>query len=119
MQKFKQLEEKVFEAAKLIPRFFNNQPPRTRIFPPNAEPHNERFGLRISAGEIHNGVKTIHLQINKEASSPSLKELRGKIGTNGVVATGQVKMDTPEEDQAEHLKEVFRDMHEQAKEKLG
>jgi hypothetical protein len=120
MQKFKQLEDKVFETGtKVIKKFFNNQAPRTHIFPPPTDRDKERFGLRISVGGVHDGVKTIHLQINRQASSRTLQELRVKIGEFGVVATGYIKMDTPLEDQAEHLREVFRDMREQAREKLG
>lgn len=111
----KQLNRELKDTGKWK-KFFTKHTPGERIVPPKNQPSE----LRYDAGEeITGGFKNVYLQINSEAKNTALKKHRKKHGPHDNIAVVKVKTDTPEDEQEQHIDEVFEDATKQFKEKIG
>ena len=114
---------KAFGLALLDKDFFRKlfalQTPGNRIFPAKAGNNDAKHQLRLDAGEVIDGKKTIHLQVNSEATNEALKKWRQKHGTHANLATVSFDPDTPREKQKEVFTDVWKDVADQVKENLG
>lgn len=92
---------------------------RSRIFPPKAKNYDAKYELRIDAGEVVNGVKNIYLQINSEAKNEALKNYRAKHSSHANLAVGQIREDTPEEEQEKVVGNMLDEFGEQVKSNIN
>ena len=63
------------------------------------------------------GVRNVYLQVNTQAKSTGLKEWLAK-NPHGNLATGQIDMNTPKEDQQGEAKRFINNLVEQRKKNL-
>lgn len=103
----------------MIKKIFDTQTPGKRIAPPQAGDNDAKYGLRLDAGETHDGKKTIYLQVNTQAKSDALKNFKKKNGTHANLATGTIDVNTPEEDQKKVAEVFWKGVSSEAKSKLG
>ncbi|TKA58970.1 hypothetical protein B0A49_11244 [Cryomyces minteri] len=99
-------------------KLFKVQAPGNRIAPPKTDKNDERHQLRLDAGEVVDGIKTVYLQVNSQASNKTLKEWVGKNGTHENLAADSIDMNTPEQEQEKAFDEMMTRMKSKAKDKL-
>jgi len=114
---WKKFEKHFFEGENWKKPFKNHNPGQ-RIFPANNKKQNERYGLRIDAGEIVNGEKNVYLQVNSEATNTSLKKYISKCGTHSNVATAKIPVNVPVEKEEEVAKNLMADLWKQFTSKI-
>ncbi|PLN76165.1 hypothetical protein BDW42DRAFT_188810 [Aspergillus taichungensis] len=103
----------------LAKRFSGKLVPGSRIVPAKEKKNDERYQLRLDAGElVDNRYRTIILQVNAEARQKGLLRWvkKQKRGTHAVPAS--TKYDTETEDEDAEVKMAVDDLQRQAKEKL-
>lgn len=98
-------------------KLFQEHTPGARIAPPRNE--DTRLQLRLDAGEVVDGKKNVYLQVNSEAKNEALKDFKAKYGTHANLAVATIDENTPPEQQEDAAADMFEDLSEQAKEKLG
>ncbi|MCJ1411943.1 hypothetical protein MMC19_006035 [Ptychographa xylographoides] len=103
----------------MFKKLFANQTPGKRIAPPQAGNNDTKLQLRLDAGEVINGKKTVYLQINSQAKNNALKIYRGKQGTHANLATATIDPNTPEQDQEKASIDMWKEMETQAKANLN
>jgi hypothetical protein len=104
--------------SEITSRIFRKHTPGKRIVPPQAKDYDAKYQLRLDAGEVQNGVKTVYLQVNSQAKNGKLKEFVSKNGTHAKLAVGTINEDTAPEKQKEALEEMLEDMGSQVQDKL-
>jgi hypothetical protein len=118
MKRLAKLGSAIFQ-GKAWTKFHKNHNPGQRIFPNRNDKDDAQHQLRFDAGETVDGKKTINLQINSQASAASLKEARGKLGTDAKLGTSYINMDCPEEERSADFKRAIDDCIQQARDKIG
>ncbi|KAL8948289.1 MAG: hypothetical protein Q9222_005510 [Ikaeria aurantiellina] len=93
--------------------------PGSRVAPPKAGDNDSKLQLRLDAGEVIDGKKTIHLQVNAQAKNEALKDFRKKNGTHANLATATIDENTPVEEQEQAFQDFWGDVETEAKSKLG
>jgi hypothetical protein len=100
-------------------RVFRKHTPGKRILPPQAKDNDAKLQLRLDAGEVQDGVKTVYLQVNSQAKSGKLKDFANKHGTHANLAVGTINENAAPEKQQEELEQMLDDMGSQVKQNLG
>ena len=116
---FKQFGEALLKNSNWIRKLFSDQTPGKRIVPPRAGDNDSRYQVRLDAGEVVDGIKTVYLQPNSQAKNKSLKKFISKHGTHANLAKAAIDMSTPVEKQKEVAKNFWADATGQATEKVG
>ena len=74
----------------MFKKLFAKQTPGKRIAPPEAGDNDFNHQLRLDAGELVDGKKKVHLQVNSQAKNDASKKYRGKHGSHAKLATATV-----------------------------
>ncbi|KAK2734458.1 hypothetical protein FQN57_001693 [Myotisia sp. PD_48] len=92
--------------------------PGSRIAPPRTAQKDEKFQLRLDAGEVKDGKKRIYLQVNSQATNEALKKWVNKNGTHANLAFADIDMNVPVDEQLDAFEDFWKCVHEQATENL-
>ena len=98
-------------------KLFSKHSPGNRIFPPKNQ--DAKMELRLDAGEVINGKKTVYLQVNSQAKNGALKKWRQKNGTHANLAVGTIDENAPEKDQKEAVSKMWESVEKSSKSKVG
>lgn len=115
---YSKLKEFVSQAGQ-FPKLFKSHSPGQRVLPANVAKHNKSLQLRIDAGDVRDGKKTLFLQANAEATSKAIKDFISKNGTHANIGTVQVDVDTPESKYKEESERIMAEFEVQYRAKIG
>ncbi|PGH19279.1 hypothetical protein AJ80_04032 [Polytolypa hystricis UAMH7299] len=102
-----------------ISKLWKTHSPGTRIAPTKSGNKDNKWQLRLDAGEVKGGKKRIYLQVNSQASNQSLQKWLKKNTSHANLAFGDIDINEPDDKISGAFDNFWQCVEKQAKDNLG